>query len=300
MPWSDYPLRTITLPGDAAPGSPRLVLGPDLPPPLDTYLFAGAADPAVSAIIWYAGITGDDDYSFLAQVVVGAAIAVWFGHVIGGAVVETRPGLPTGQSWNNNVVSGTASTAFYLAGGSATSTDFRVRLPSATGNSYSLPRGFRDMSITDNGIVCTTPGGGAETAVPSAQWDVEGNPTFQNGRIYCAMVQGSYIESTGAGGAVSFIRLRKGQATVVGTQLGLLEVFHPAGFGAFTGGFSVPFFFRNASGADVQTRLSLTINGVIGIGTWSLYGDANFPLIINLFDVCSSTDMSGLGFLPTL
>lgn len=153
-----------------------------------------------------------------------------------------------------------------------------------------LSRGFLGSNSTTNGTVCTTPAGGAETAVPSAQWLVEPIFDFLSGRIYKATLTGFAIESTGAGGAVSLIRLRKGSQTTVGTQLTLKEMFHPAGFGALTQSFSYIGFFKNTSGATVSTPLSLSINGVIGAGTWSLYGDANDALKVSIEDVAWAGD----------
>lgn len=153
-----------------------------------------------------------------------------------------------------------------------------------------MSRGFLGANATNNGTVCTTPAGGAETAVPAASWDIEPTYSLINNRIYRADLDGFTIESTGGGGAVSLLRLRKGQATVVGTQLGLKELFHPVGFGGFTQSFSYRVYFKNTSGVTVQTKMSLSINGVVGAGTWSLYGDTNDRLTIAINDCGSVSD----------
>lgn len=162
-----------------------------------------------------------------------------------------------------------------------------------------MSRGFLGANSTNNGTVCTTPGGGAETAVPAASWDIEPMYSLINNRIYRADLDGFTIESTGTGGAVSLLRLRKGSATTSGTQLGLKEIFHPVGFGGLTQSFTYRFYFKNTSGALVQTKLSLTINGVIGAGTWSLYGDTNDRLTIAVNDCGSVSDNTGFANLLT-
>lgn len=154
----------------------------------------------------------------------------------------------------------------------------------------SMSRGVLGINATDNGVVCTTPAGGAETAVPSAQWDSEPAYQLPNNRIFRATMSGFTIESTGAGGAVSFVRLRKGQQTTAGTVLGLKEVFHPNGFGGFTQSFCYDAWFKNTSGATVITQLSLTINGVVGGGTWSLSGLTGEPLVIVVQDLAWVAD----------
>lgn len=156
----------------------------------------------------------------------------------------------------------------------------------------SMSRGILGVNATDNGVVCTTPAGGAETAVPSAQWDSEPIYQLPNNRIFRATISGYTIESLGAGGAVSFLRVRKGQQTTAGTQLCLKEVFHPGGFGGFTQSFCYDVFFKNTSGSTVQTALSLTINGVVGGGVWSLSSTTTEPLVIVVQDLAWVADNS--------
>ena len=133
---------------------------------------------------------------------------------------------------------------------------------------------------TNNGVIVTTPAGGAETAVPAGSWDVEVPVTLESGYIFRLDWDGFLIESTGAGGAVSLPRIRKGSATTSGTQLSLKEAFHPAGFGGLTQSFSYRSYFCNRGSIPIVTKLSMSINGVIGAGTWSLYGDGNDQLKI--------------------
>ena len=162
----------------------------------------------------------------------------------------------------------------------------------------SVSYGFIGANSTDNGTVCTTPAGGAETAVPSGQWDSEPTFEFISQRIYKVTMNGFTIESTGAGGAVSFLRIRKGSASTTGTQLCLKEVFHPAGFGGFTQSFSYVAYFKNSTPQTAASQLSLTINGVIGIGTWSLAGIGGDPMEVVVEDVGSIQD--NVSFANTL
>jgi hypothetical protein len=96
------PVRTITLPAGAAPGSARIVIGPDLPPPLDTYVCTVLGTSHFSgAIIFYstdAILPLDDTYSFIGVLDNGLAAytAVVYGMVRGGAVVERSAGIPEG------------------------------------------------------------------------------------------------------------------------------------------------------------------------------------------------------------
>jgi hypothetical protein len=287
----------ITLPPGAGPGDPRLVIGPILPPPLDTYLFFGT-DKATTAIIWYGGTSSDDDYSFLAQVPTLSAHFIYVGHVLNGAVVESSVGRPGGQWWMFNG-SGISFLQFLLNSSTAGPLDYSLWLPELS-LSLAQPRGYRDAMITDNGIVVTGLAGGAEVAVPSANWDQEINWILRTGRVYKATVRGNFIESSGAGGVVSFMRLRKGSATVVGTQLGFHEQFHQAATGGFTESFERSFVFANRSGATVTTKLSLTIQSVVGVGNVQLHGDANIPLEVWLEDIGATVEQTASAQHPTV
>jgi hypothetical protein len=160
--------------------------------------------------------------------------------------------------------------------------------------------GNMGANVCTAGTVATTPAGGAETAVPSASWKAEPVYNFDPQTIYKATVTGFMVESSGAGGAVCFIRIRKGSATTTGTALGLAEMFTPINFGGFTQSFCYVMYFKNSTSSVVRTKLSLTINGVVGAGTWSLNGDAtNMPLALVVESVGSIVANPGLSYVPT-
>ncbi len=159
--------------------------------------------------------------------------------------------------------------------------------------------GNMGANVATAGTVATTPAGGAETAVPSGSWRVEPVYNFDPKTIYKATISGFMIESNGAG-AVCFIRIRKGSAQTTTTTLGLVEVFTPAGFGGLTQSFTYVMYFKNATSDVVRTKLSLTINGAVGVGTWSLNGDAvSSALAIVVESVGSIYANPGLANVPT-
>lgn len=88
-------LRQLVLPAGALPGSARIVLGPDLPPPLDSYLFFGTTK-AGGGIIFYAGTSSDASYTFIVFVNFGAVFSVHVGHVLTGTMLEKSTGVPAG------------------------------------------------------------------------------------------------------------------------------------------------------------------------------------------------------------
>lgn len=92
--WTNDQLDTITLPPSAGPGEARIVIGPDLPPPLDTYTWAGLRYS--SAIIFYGEGLPDDTYSYIAVVedTTPFSTEVHWGHVAAGVVEEVTPGQP--------------------------------------------------------------------------------------------------------------------------------------------------------------------------------------------------------------
>jgi hypothetical protein len=97
--WGNNVTYSLTLPSDALPGQPRIVIGSQLPPPLDTYVVAPWSRPFTSGIIFYAGTAGDDDYIFLAVVVQSAGfngVNLTIGAVANGVLQERSPGVPGG------------------------------------------------------------------------------------------------------------------------------------------------------------------------------------------------------------
>lgn len=152
-------------------------------------------------------------------------------------------------------------------------------------------------NVSNGGV--STPAGGAETAVPSATWDTEPTYSFEDKTIYKATVSGFISESSGAGGAVAFVRLRRGSASITGTQIGLTEIFGPGGFGGLTASFTQMMYFKNTTGSVVRTKLSLTVNGVIGAGVWGLSGIASAnPLAVVVESVGSIFTNPGLSHVP--
>lgn len=95
--------RNIVLPPDAGPGQARIVIGPDLPPPLDTYIPSGSFPTATGLAGGFIFYSEGDDTTYVyfvdveddaAQQVAGAII----GFVVNGSVVERTgsPGVPMG------------------------------------------------------------------------------------------------------------------------------------------------------------------------------------------------------------
>lgn len=101
--------RTIVLPPDAGPGQARIVIGPDLPPPLDTYV-VNADQSYAGGLIFYADdpLALDNSYTFLCVIedTSDQDISIHLGHVVSGAVVEFGPGIPAVQQWTVSIVTG--------------------------------------------------------------------------------------------------------------------------------------------------------------------------------------------------
>lgn len=113
MPWSDTPEDPFTIPAGAGPGQARIVIGSQLPPPLDTYVPDGVYSFATGlsgAVIIYS--QGDDEqYVFIAGVEDGAGPEIGgliIGFVSGGVVMEYTPGTPLAVMWKQLGVANTA------------------------------------------------------------------------------------------------------------------------------------------------------------------------------------------------
>lgn len=91
----------LVIPTGAVSGQTRIVIGPDLPAPLDTYLFYGS-HPAVAAIIYYS--TAVDTYQFTAIVPIGSGHYLIQGYVYNGVVDEIANNVnyPAGITYEAN------------------------------------------------------------------------------------------------------------------------------------------------------------------------------------------------------
>lgn len=166
---------SLTLPPGAGPGETRIVIGPDLPPPLDTYLFddgSGDQVKATAGIIYYSGTISNDDYHFMVSVQHVNHHDIVYGAVLNGAVIETLANIP--EQW-----------AFLFTGGSGFyrtySTTHHHQEMTPTGGdpahrfslrSGSTPAGNRAIELNVNGV-----------ATPTANWliDYDGAMQWGNG-----------------------------------------------------------------------------------------------------------------------
>lgn len=57
MPWNDYPLTELTIPGTAGDADPRIVIGPDIPAELQAFYIAQRGEPVAAAILYYTSAT---------------------------------------------------------------------------------------------------------------------------------------------------------------------------------------------------------------------------------------------------
>lgn len=144
------------------------------------------------------------------------------------------------------------------------------------------PAGFLGANTTNNGTVAT--GTGTEQAIPSANWDNEPTFVFPPGRMFEVNVVGGAFNSLGTAQAAN-IRVREGAQTIVGTVLGTWEHVSPAGYLGAAISFTYITYIKNSRTSVVSTKLSLTIQRILGAGSYSLYGDATVPLSVAVKDI---------------
>jgi hypothetical protein len=113
---------------------------------------------------------------------------------------------------------------------------------------------------------------GAEAAFPSASWNIaEDNMTFGGGRIFRADVElFPQYNDNGIGWAT--FKIRQGQQTTGGQVLGQFYVQYPAGFANIGASNKQYCYFKNPHIASVTSRLSLTVQLQVGVGTFGIYG----------------------------
>lgn len=193
-------VQSITLPSNAVPGDARIVIGAELPPPLDTY--ATLNGPYVGGIILY-GEGDDTTYQYIAVVedsIAGTAIVHW-GFVVGGVVGETLPGsgVPTGQEF---VAFTGGNTMTWRADGITFAT-------SATGTGMAVNSGTTLLlaalaGISINGTIVTDIDWGGSDTVDSGVDVASGNTT-----------SALYVNGTGGAFGQAFVAPPSGEVVVL-------------------------------------------------------------------------------------
>ena len=266
--------RTWTYPDGALPGQPRTVIGPDLPPPLNTYLFFGTT-LADSGIIFYQATASNDDYNFLVHIGAGSEATLILGHVLNGAVLERAAGFAAGQSW-------------YFNGAGMVNNDVNV---SALGGDHridnvSVARG-PSRSVFPNAVSATTVAGApfsAEIVVATMTSQV-----FRAGRAYAVEIFGGF-NSTTVGTAGDFY-LRKG-TTIAGTQWWNYFWSNPMRAGGAIG--AIPAsraYLKRTPGTDLTTSFVLTMR-TDNSATGEHFMDANHPRGMMVYDVGAAADFT--------
>jgi hypothetical protein len=209
------------------------------------------------------------------------------GTILSGSVVEEYRINPGTQIWGGSGGNPTAATVVFNSGVFIDALAKPVPVPKTFQiDGIGAARGIRKANVSVGGTVVTTVAG-AEIAVPSVQWLWEPSYNFYDDHLYKATIMGGCYESATVTGQAT-VRVRQGTQSITGTQLVAFRQTVPA-----VGG-SVPTmestgYFKNTSGATVATKLSLTVQKIISAGNFSLYGDANFPLMVVIEDVGTVT-----------
>jgi hypothetical protein len=114
--------------------------------------------------------------------------------------------------------------------------------------------------------------------------------TFKNNYLYRIDIENIQWYPGGAGAHAGEIRVRKGAASVVGQLLLNFFVQSAAGFlgnpksGRLTG------FVKNQSGADITTKLSITITVTVGAISMNLYSFVSAPIIMTVTSLGMTND----------
>lgn len=170
-------ITELVIPAGAQPGTPRIVLTSQLPPPLDTYQFAATGGPtaASAGIIFYSNST--TSYQFLVLVRSPNEIQVRWGSVIAGVVMQLDANQAAGYYLRGL---GTPATKTQVIG------SFDIQLIKGAGYNEVDPVDWTVNGISQSrGLVAS-----ASAVVDSAAITAEtvvlttGNFTAVNGRAY--------------------------------------------------------------------------------------------------------------------
>lgn len=161
--WTNDQTDNLVVPPGAGPGDARIVIGPELPPPLDTYVPSGRFPTATGfagAIIFYS--EGDDTtYIYMATVEDAGPpeiAGVVFGFVINGVIQEMSPGFPMSLTLDSNTGSASPDINLEATGVLARTTGnmslITLAGPAALALSYF--NGLSDIRLDGIGIRITT------------------------------------------------------------------------------------------------------------------------------------------------
>lgn len=128
---------------------------------------------------------------------------------------------------------------------------------------------YQDAAVATPGVGVAV-AGGAEVAIPSANWANEQTFEFMTGYVYGLRVK--YMMGTNTAGVLLALgRIRQGAATVVGTILAEWRYTAPPGVAGQGIQDEKYIYVKNTSSRLVQTKLSLTNQAAIG-GTAFFFG----------------------------
>lgn len=169
------PITTLTIPENAGPNDPQLVITSVLPPPLDTYEPLGANSRYVGGILWFAQGPADDNFDFQCMAVQPAtptAVRIDLGSVRGGAVAETIFGGPAVQRWESLNASGDENYRFF--GDRVTnelSEEFNA-IVGLSGTQLIMGDSTVDLTVGIGGVISIGGIGGVETGTVDIDSDV--------------------------------------------------------------------------------------------------------------------------------
>lgn len=150
-----------------------------------------------------------------------------------------------------------------------------------TANSLQVPLGYIEYGNVTAGSVATS-AAAAEAAIPTASWAHEPNATFLNGHIY--KIEAQYGIGINASSATAMVvRVRRGAQTTSGNILVTWaeQEYHVDFFNTR----SRWGYFKNTSGSNITTALSLTIQRTSAANNASLFGDSTLQLRVSIKDL---------------
>lgn len=268
-------IRTLTLPWGAGPGTPRLVLGPDLPAAIASGVSIAGITDHRAAIIWYGPGAANDDFHF------------YLLSVSGGDTYVIRGFIDQPQLYVIDVYRWGAGTPDWIMGSpdpAELSPSIDIVAPLSI-DSISAPRSYETTGYATAGTLRATAGALLEVAIAAGTWDSEPAHVFEDTRLYRVDLV-TQIAASAVGAHLANVRIRKGSASIVGQVLGIARHEHTSGANVSTGDYT--FLIKNESGADIFDNLSLTIQRVLpvaGATTMSLYGDGTFQTRITIRDI---------------
>lgn len=251
MGWSNDARRQLTLPEGAEGTDPRIVIGPDVPPELQT--IPGDGRHVIAAILWYFNSLSYHWYGLARDPFGSLSVVRGISDALNGTfLIDSYSYAPGASTWEiGSTLPGVADTALNINGAA-------LRLGDPGGANPNATPWVIDGRSQGRGLICAAPVAIAASAPVTVETVYLTMPaaTFRDQRAYELRYRTHVTGSATPMGCA--VRARRTDAAGVAVGEAVARIVNAGGFHETSHIFKVV----NASGADVTRTMVLTLTPI--------------------------------------